>query len=216
MNLRKSILSSIFAATLAFSTGAALAQDATPGADADATPVTYLSVEPRAIKTTDGAFAGTVSLWEDADGVHLVVKGAAGEALAPGEHSVDIHDSGVCDADDAFSSAGDHLHAGEEATEDDHSELGALTVEEDGSFELWGTLEGFTLNSGEENSLNDADGTAIIIHTGGEDETREACGVIFEPLDGEATPIATPADQFASIIKNRGPVHTSELGRCCT
>lgn len=194
MNFRKSILSTIFAAALTFSAGAAIAQDATPGADADATPVTYLSVNPKAIKTVDGTFAGTVSLWEDAEGVHLVVKGSAGDALAPGEHSIDLHAAGVCDTDVAFESAGDHLHAGEESDVADHSELGALTVEEDGSFELWSSLEGFTLNQSEENSLNDADGTSIVIHTGGEDDEREACGVIFEALEGDATPVATPAE----------------------
>lgn len=211
MNLRKSILSTVFAATLAFSGASALAQDATPDADADATPVTYVSVEPKAIYDADGGFVGTISLWEDADGTHMVVKGAAGEALAPGEHGIHIHESGVCDADadPAFDTAGGHFnptdeeHGDVDADPSHGGDLGNMSVEEDGSFEQWATVSKITLSPDEDNSLNDADGSAIVIHAeaddlesdpSGESGDRIACGVIFAPMSEDATPVATPAE----------------------
>ncbi len=196
MNLRKSILSTVFAATLAFSGGAALAQDATP----DAESVEYLSVDPQVVKNADGVFAGTVSLWEDADGVHLVLKGPAGDAMQPGEHVVHVHESGVCDTDDdnAFESAGDHFNTGEEDHADEHAEDEVMVVEEDGSFEYWYTMSDATLEPDAEGSLNDADGTAIVVHEGTDaaedDANRIACGVIFAPMSVDATPEATPAE----------------------
>lgn len=202
MNFRKSILSTVFAASLTLGGVAALAQDATPDADADATPVEYLTVQPKAIKTVDGTFAGTVTLWEDADGVSLVVKSASGELLEPGDYVVHVHENGVCDTDgeNAFESAGAHVNTGDDDHEGAHSDDEMMTVEDDGSFEYWGTLHSVTLNPDEENSLNDADGSAIVIHSGtdadDEDESRVACGVIFAPLESgmAATPEATPAD----------------------
>lgn len=203
MNLRKSIVSTVFAASVALSGAVAIAQDATP----DATPVTYLTVQPQAIKTVDGKFAGTVTLWEDAEGVHLVVKSASGEILAPGEYGVHIHETGVCEKSEGFKSAGGHFNPTDEVHGDANADpshagdLGNMTVDEDGQFEFWATAEKVTLNPGEENSLNDADGSAIVIHAGADDLTtdpsgesgdRVACGVIFAPIELEATPGATP------------------------
>lgn len=203
MNLRKSIISTVFAASVALSGAVAIAQDATP----DATPVTYLTVQPQAIKTVDGKFAGTVTLWEDAEGVHLVVKSASGEILAPGEYGVHIHETGVCEKSEGFKSAGGHFNPTDEVHGDANADpshagdLGNMTVDEDGQFEFWATAEKVTLNPGEENSLNDADGSAIVIHAGADDLTtdpsgesgdRVACGVIFAPIELEATPGATP------------------------
>lgn len=200
MNLRKSILSTVFATTLAISGGSALAQDATPDADADATPVTYTSVNPQVVKNADGAFAGTVSLWEDADGVHLVLKGSAGEAVEPGEYVVHIHENGVCETDgeNAFDTAGDHVNASDEDHGDEHGDDEVMTVEEDGSFEFWASYSDATLEPDAEGSLNDADGSSIVIHSGvdasEDDANRAACGVIFAPMSGDATPEATPAE----------------------
>ena len=205
MNLRKSIISTVFAASVALSGAVALAQDATP--NADATPVTYLTVQPQKLKTADGKFAGTVTLWEDADGTHMAVKSASGEILAEGEYGVHLHETGICDADSGFESAGGHFNPTDEAHGDANADpshagdLGNMTVEEDGSFDFWATAEKVTLNPDVDNSLNDADGTAIIIHAGaddlstdpsGESGDRAICGVIFAPIEVEATPGATP------------------------
>lgn len=211
MNIRKSILSTVFAASLALGGASALAEDATPDADVDARPVEYLTVEPKVVKTADGKFLGTISLWEDADGVHMVVRGGENEVLQPGERGIHIHETGVCDADadPAFDTAGGHFNP----TDEDHGDidadpshggdLGNMTVEEDGSFEHWASVSKITLNPSEANSLNDADGSAIVIHAeaddlatdpSGESGDRVACGVIFAPMEVEATPAATPGN----------------------
>lgn len=201
MNIRNTVLSTVFAASVALSGAVAIAQDATPDAE-EATPVTYLTVQPQKVKTVDGKFLGTVTLWEDAEGTHLVLKSSASAVLEPGEYSVHLHETGICDADGGFESAGAELNPTDEANGDatddaSHSgHLGNLTVAEDGSFEFWGSSELVTLNPDADNSLNDADGTSIVLHVGaddasGESEESAACGVIFAPIE-EETPGATP------------------------
>lgn len=212
MKLRKSLLSIFFATAFVFSGATALAQDATPDADADATPETtetYLTVEPKAIYDVDGNFVGSITLWEDAEGVHMVVTSSANADFEPGEHGIHIHETGVCDADSAFDTAGGHfnptdeVHGDVDADPSHGGDLGNMTVEEDGSFDHWASVSKITLNPGEDNSLNDEDGSAIVIHAeaddlesdpSGESGDRIACGVIFAPMDGDATPEATPAE----------------------
>lgn len=217
MNLRKTFLSTVFATSLAFSGGASLAQESTPEASPESTPVEYVAVNPKPLRTADGDFLGTISLWEDAEGVHMVVRGTANEVLMPGEHGIHIHETGVCDgdADSAFDTAGGHFNPTDETHGDLDSDpshggdLGNVTVEEDGSFEHWASVSKITLNEGEENSLNDADGSAIIIHAeaddletdpSGESGDRIACGVIFAPMDDQATPAATPMGDEATPV----------------
>lgn len=198
MNVRKSLLSTIFAASLAFGGASAIAQEATPDADT----VEYLSVNPQVVKNADGDFAGTVSLWEDADGVHVVLKGPAGDALEPGEYVVHIHEAGVCETEgkNAFDLAGGHFAFGDEDHGAEHGDDEMMTVEEDGSFEFWTSLTDTTLEPEGENSLNAGQGSSIVIHEGtdtsDEDENRVACGVIFAPIDAgaDATPVATPGN----------------------
>lgn len=201
MNLRKSILSTIFAASLTLGGASAIAQDATPEATA---PVT---VQPQTIKTAEGEFVGYVTAYEDEDGVHLLIKSSGDTVLAPGEHGVHIHETGVCEKDEAFDSAGGHFNPTDEMHGDldgdpSHGgDLGNMTVAEDGSFEHNVVTSKVTLTADEANSLQDADGSAIVIHAGeddlatdpsGESGDREACGVIFAPMETEGTPEATP------------------------
>lgn len=201
MNLRKSILSTIFAASLTLGGASAIAQDATPEATA---PVT---VQPQTIKTAEGEFVGYVTAYEDEDGVHLLIKSSGEAVLAPGEHGVHIHETGVCEKDEAFDSAGGHFNPTDEMHGDldgdpSHGgDLGNMTVAEDGSFEHNVVTSKVTLTADEANSLQDADGSAIVIHAGeddlatdpsGESGDREACGVIFAPMETEGTPEATP------------------------
>ena len=213
MNLRNSVLSGIFAASLALSGAAALADDATPAATPgeEATAVVPVTVSPKAIKTADGDFVGYATMWEDEAGVHIVLKSSGDAVLAPGEHGVHLHETGVCDAegDTAFASAGGHFNPSDEAHGDVNADpshggdLGNMTVEDDGSFEHKVVVSKITLQPEEANSLQDADGSAIVIHAGeddlatdpsGESGDREACGVIFAPIEGSGTPVATPAN----------------------
>lgn len=208
MNIRKSVLSGLLATSIAIGGGAAIAQNATPDAG-EATPVTRITVEPKAIKTADGDFVGYATLWQDESGVTLVIKSSGTAVIEPGQHGVHIHESGTCDTGDAFKSAGGHFnptgesHGDANADPSHGGDLGNMTVNDDGSFEHKVKLDKVTLQPGAENSLNDADGSAIVIHAGeddlksdpsGESGDREACGVIFAPMDVTGTPEATPAN----------------------
>jgi Cu-Zn family superoxide dismutase len=209
MNIRKSMLSGLLASSIALGGGAAIAQEATPGAD-QATPVTSITVEPKAIKTAEGDFVGYATLWENETGVTLVIKSSGDAVLEPGQHGVHLHEFGVCDSDAAFDSAGGHFNPSEEQHGDANADpshagdLGNLTVEQDGSFEHKVKLEKATLQPNANNSLNDVDGTAIIIHAGEDDLTtdpsgesgdRVACGVIFDAIpEALGTPEATPLE----------------------
>ncbi len=211
MNLRNSVLSGIFAASIALSGASALADEATPAATPaeDATAAVPVTVSPKAIKTADGDFVGYATMWEDEAGVHIVIKSSGDAVLAPGEHGVHIHETGVCDDESAFDSAGGHFNPSDEAHGDANADpshggdLGNMTVADDGSFEHKVVVSKITLQPDEANSLNDADGSAIVIHAGeddlatdpsGESGDREACGVIFAPIEDSGTPVATPAN----------------------
>lgn len=78
-------------------------------------------------------------------------------------------------------------------------DLGNLYVDQQGNVRFQITTDRFTLSSGP-TSLNDADGSALVIHADRDDLTsqpsgnsgpRIACGVIFPPMGG--TPTASPA-----------------------
>lgn len=207
MRFQKNLIASILAIFMSFGGSAALAQyAATPAAS----PVA--EVVPQPIYSTDGELVGYITLTEDAKGVHIVIESAVSSPLPAGEHGLHIHETGVCDpdSDPAFSSAGGHFnptdeHHGDVNADPSHGgDLGNLVVSDDGSFHYEVTVTKITLASGEANSLNDADGAAIVIHEGtddlmtdpsGDSGDREACGVIFAPTDlgtPVATPVATP------------------------
>lgn len=203
MNLRNTLMAGIFSASIALGGSAALAQDASP----EATPMAPVTVQPQSIKTADGQFVGYVTAYEDDAGVHLLIKSSGSAVLAPGEHGVHIHETGVCDADSAFDTAGGHFNPSDEMHGDldgdpSHGgDLGNMTVADDGTFEHNVVISKVTLTADEANSLQDADGSAIVIHSGaddlstdpsGESGDREACGVIFAPVEGSGTPEATP------------------------
>jgi len=94
--------------------------------------------------------------------------------------------------------AGGESHAGD---------LGNVTVGEDGRLSVTITTSTVTLQPGQETSLNDADGSALVIHAhkddlhtdpSGDSGDRLACAVLFPSADGaaagaEATPASSPA-----------------------
>lgn len=82
-------------------------------------------------------------------------------------------------------------------------DLGNITVGEDGTGSLIVATDQVTLAPGAENSLADADGSALVIHAGPDDLTtdpagnsgdRIACGVIFPPVEGGTPPVEASED----------------------
>ncbi|MGE5243512.1 MAG: superoxide dismutase family protein [Betaproteobacteria bacterium] len=162
-------------AVAATALGAALVSAQTPGARAD-------------LKDAQGRSIGHATLTEGQHGVllHVELTGAPG-----GDHAFHVHAVGKCDPPD-FVSAGGHFnpasrqhgfmnprgrHAGD---------LPNIRVPDDGrlTFDLF--VDDVTLGSGA-GSLFDADGSALVMHSGKDDYTsdpagnagsRVACGVI--------------------------------------
>jgi Cu-Zn family superoxide dismutase len=176
------------------------------------------------LRDADGRDVGTATVGETPDG--RVSIGVGVEGLAPGEHGIHVHEAGVCDpaGDKPFASAGGHYnptgaaHGGPSGTTREamgamgtpagmdavatpgaaagHAgDLGNILVDDDGTGRLQITTDRFRLAE-----LNDADGSALVIHEGRDDLTtdpagnsggRIVCGVIFPPQGG-GTPMATP------------------------
>jgi Cu-Zn family superoxide dismutase len=203
-----------FASMLAVAAGPlASAQDASPEAEVQALNVV--------VKTVGAEESGVLSFVE-VDGLDAVRITGELHGLEPGEHGLHIHEFGICDpsGDEPFSSAGGHfnpagVHHGPgplmgatpsvatpvSTDMDAHAgDLGNITADENGDAVVDITSERISLVPGEANSLDDADGSAIVVHQdpddlhtdpSGNSGPRVACGVIFAATG--ATPVAVDA-----------------------
>lgn len=197
MNIRKSILSGFLATSMALGGATAFAQDIQDPTDGDDD---NNKVEV-ALLDKDGRFVATADFEETDDGVKIVIDDTDNEILSEGWLGVHIHEVGMCDGSGDFDSAGGHLNPSGETHGDLNADpshagdLGNMEVNEDGDFEHDITAEKLSWAD-----LNDADGSAIIIHSGEDDLTtdpsgesgdRFACGVIF-PAQSDDAGVATP------------------------
>ena len=140
------------------------------------------------LKDKDGKTVGMASFYETGNGVRvrLEVKG-----LSAGLHAVHIHAVGKCDAP-AFTSAGGHFNPaqrkhGYKSPDGAHAgDLPNMLVAKDGTGRFEALTDAVTLRSGS-NSIFDADGSALVVHAGVDDNItdptgnagdRAACGVI--------------------------------------
>lgn len=171
-----------FALFLTAAASIAAAQVSTPEVDLGRTL-------PALLQNVEGTTVAVALVAESDDDITVSV---AAVGLAPGEHGIHIHETGICDptTDPAFSSAGDHYNPTGEEHGDHAGDLGNITAEEDGTALLKETTDEFTLDE-----LIDEDGSAIVIHAE-EDEGdpegesyggRIACGVLAEPVAEAAT-----------------------------
>ncbi len=138
----------------------------------------------------EGNSLGTLEFKSMGSGVHVT-----GEltGLPGGDHGIHFHQTGNCDAASKFESAGPHFNPanklhGTENPEGPHAgDLPNIGVPPEGAGALVDLMsEAVTLGEGE-NSLFDADGSAIVIHAdpddyksdpSGNSGDRIACGVI--------------------------------------
>jgi Cu/Zn superoxide dismutase len=219
--LRTSLLAGLLASSMAIGGGIAIAQEASPGASPAASPVAEGGIRELPISNPDGEIVAYTDITEGADGVTFTIRSVVPGILEPGLHGVHIHETGSCDASgtEPYASAGGHFNPDEHmhgAPDDDEAhagDLGNIEVGDDGTFTYEITTDRVMLETGAANSLDDADGSAIVIHAGeddlktdpsGESGGRVACGSIFpstEPVlnatppsnDGTGEASATPA-----------------------
>jgi superoxide dismutase, Cu-Zn family len=163
---------------------------------------TALAQEPTTataeLKDAQGNGVGNATLTQESGGVKVTatLTGLAGNA---GEHGIHIHAVGQCTPD--FSAAGGHFNPtnaqhGLNNPAGPHAGDGPNLQLADGSATYEVVNDRVTLGSGP-NSLLDADGSALVVHAGPDDQVtdpsgnsgdRIACGVIV------AGPAAAPAE----------------------
>lgn len=142
--------------------------------------------------TPTGGSMGSGIIWQDPLGVVHVDAQVRG--LVPGQHGIHFHAVGRCDGAGslAFASAGSHYNPGNRkhglsAPDGPHAgDAPNLTAASDGTARVNFTTDRVTLTSGPA-SLNDADGSSLVIHALGDDQVtdpsgnsgaRIACGVV--------------------------------------
>ncbi len=146
------------------------------------------------LKNARGEAVGTASFWEDASGVRIL---AQVRGISPGTHGIHLHAVGKCDPPE-FTTAGGHFNPGNRKhglrnPEGPHAgDLPNLQVAADGQGRLEYLTKLATLAAGP-TSLFDADGAALVVHAGADDEVsdpagnsggRIACGVLTKGSSG--------------------------------
>ncbi len=162
------------------------------------------AAEERAVvelRDSQGQLVGIAILAQEEAGVRI---GVVVKNLSPGLHGIHLHAAGTCEPPD-FSSAGPHFNPlgkkhGLDNPQGPHAgDLPNLAVGPDGTGILDIITERVTLKAGPL-SLFDADGSALVIHAGPDDQQsdpagnsggRIACGIILprvEPGPGDGRP----------------------------
>lgn len=164
MRFVKSVtLAASFALLVSLGVGVAAAQE-TGAAEAE-------------LVNNEGNQVGTAQFVEGPDGVEI---SAEVQGLEPGEKGIHIHETGDISSSD-FESAGDHFNPtdaehGLDNPQGPHAgDLENIVVEEDGTA-AYGTVNDRVTLSGGESPLFDEDGSALVIHTGPDDQQTDPSG----------------------------------------
>ncbi|MEZ5744846.1 MAG: superoxide dismutase family protein [Sphingomonadaceae bacterium] len=147
-----------------------------------------------AVVDASGAQVGTLVLQETPAGV-LIAANVTG--LPPGEHGFHLHEKGICDPAEGFTTSGGHYaprsnsHGFKEAAGPHAGDMPNQFADGEGTLRAHVLNPFVTMGPGVA-TLNDADGTALVIHEGKDDYTsqpsgaagkRLACAVIAAPKE---------------------------------
>lgn len=213
MSFWSNLTSALFAVSLSCGGSVARAQASMPAATPAAPQITVY------IGGLEGTIIGYADLSEGPGGLTVHASSTTDSGLTPGEHGLHIHAYGYCDATVGFTNAGGHvnptdLQHGKAATASTHAgDLGNLTVQDNGSFDVTVTSPFLTLTPGEPTSLVSEHGAALMIHADADDMTtdptgnaggRVGCGIISRVADPALLPAATPlASPAATPVNSR-------------
>ena len=153
-------------------------------------PLPVLAQESSTVTVRDayGQLVTTLTLSDAGNGV--VVTGTL-TGVDPGAHAIHFHEKGECEP--PFETAGGHFNPTDKKhgilNPDGHhaGDMPNIVMPDEGEGIIQIFAEGLTLAEGEEGSLRDDDGTAIVIHAGpddyktdpsGDSGGRIACGVV--------------------------------------
>jgi Cu-Zn family superoxide dismutase len=134
---------------------------------------------------------GVATLTQTSKGVRIEIRATD---LPPGELAFHIHEKGICNPADSFTSAGAHFNPtgkahGAKAPGGEHAgDMANLPVSPNGMVNTSVINEHITLDANPMSGILDADGSALVIHTKPDDYKsqpsgaagdRLACGVIL-------------------------------------
>ena len=152
------------------------------------------------LRDSKGKVVGSATLTTMSNGAVKVQVAVAGLAGTAGAHGLHLHAVGSCSPD--FSAAGGHFnptgaqHGLSNPAGPHVGDLPNLTLAADGRATYEAAAERMILATGAANSLFDADGSALVIHAGPDDNVsnpagnsgaRIACGVIMPATSGAGT-----------------------------
>jgi len=174
----RSIAMLLFAGTASFGAAAAFQDDTV-------TPPSNLSISD--LNDADGNLLGYAMVFEDDDGAIGVAVVARG--LTQGSHGIHVHELGNCDpaGEKTFEQAGAHFNPDNGPHPTHAGDLGNLIADEEGETVFTTFVTDFDL-SGAGSNLQDADGSALVIHAdvddlatdpSGNSGARIACAVLF-------------------------------------
>ena len=142
-----------------------------------------MAQDPGAAKATfmnaEGAEVGSVTLAQGEDGVTIVGE-LTGQTA--GQHGLHFHMTGDCDGASGFESAGGHFNPTEhkhglENPEGPHAgDLPNVTAAADGTVAVNLTTQTISVTEGDPAYVFDADGTALVIHAGPDDNVTDPAG----------------------------------------
>lgn len=127
---------------------------------------------------SDGVSVGTVRVFDEPTGVMLRIDA---RGLPPGQHGIHIHAVGRCDAP-AFTSAGPHWnptsrqHGHHNPAGAHLGDLGNLGIGADGRLVAGVLVPGARFYPGDRPAIRDADGSALVIHAGADDQRTDPSG----------------------------------------